>query len=235
MILFTNGCSWTWGGGLGLDKPHQTTTREQLLWPTHLGKLLGADKVVNLAAGCGSSQRIVRTTYDWFLNEYRGEEIVAIIQWTEYCRYEYYVTDNPESDFANEPNKWARVKPGVLLSSAEADYFEAAIKKTEQRFSTYSDLEGMYLQIERFAALANLFAGLKVKYFYWAVPALLPLNSPKMYKDYISNKFNLLHHTSFDGQTLWQYERVSEMDQHPSRVGHQQLADIIYNEIKNRI
>ena len=57
MILLTNGCSWTYGGGLDAHYP----TREELdqvTWPKHLADLLGADEFYNLAAGCGSNQHV---------------------------------------------------------------------------------------------------------------------------------------------------------------------------------
>jgi len=62
MILLVNGCSFTWGGGL--DKQGDQV-RETSVWSHHLGALMNAEKVVNLAAGCGSNQRIFRTTVDY--------------------------------------------------------------------------------------------------------------------------------------------------------------------------
>ena len=64
MILFTNGCSWTYGGGLGLDhKPKEE--RLVKVWPHHLGMMLGSDETINLSYGGGSNSRILRTTFDW--------------------------------------------------------------------------------------------------------------------------------------------------------------------------
>jgi hypothetical protein len=66
--LFTNGCSWTWGGSL--EEYWETEEdRLKLVWPHHLGNLLRADNVVNLSLSCGSNQRIVRTTLNWLLSK----------------------------------------------------------------------------------------------------------------------------------------------------------------------
>jgi hypothetical protein len=64
MILLTNGCSWTYGGSLGLDEIEKQEQRLQSTWPHHLGQLLNVSENVQLAVGCGSNQRIVRTTFD---------------------------------------------------------------------------------------------------------------------------------------------------------------------------
>ena len=59
--LFTNGCSWTFGGGL--DQPDTreriTDLQDNIVWPAHVQRLLNFDKQVNLSAGGGSNQRIL--------------------------------------------------------------------------------------------------------------------------------------------------------------------------------
>lgn len=57
MILLTNGCSWTYGGGLDSHNPPREEL-DQVTWPKHLADLLGADKFYNLADGCGSNQHV---------------------------------------------------------------------------------------------------------------------------------------------------------------------------------
>lgn len=78
MKLFANGCSFTWGGGILeeehqqffsiLDQPkHLIELRERSVWPYFLSEKLKADMCVNYAMGCGSNDRIVRTTLDFFI------------------------------------------------------------------------------------------------------------------------------------------------------------------------
>ena len=141
--LFTNGCSWTAGGSL-----HQLYTNEQLLneitWPNHLGKLLNVDRVINKSAGCGSNQRIFRTTFDWIISQPKDvlENTIAVIQWTEPSRYEYYIPKNNNYDeWVDDELGWAFVKTDVVMSWNEKDHFSSAelVNRENTRFMTYSD------------------------------------------------------------------------------------------------
>ena len=156
MILLANGCSWTWGGGL---EPYVQVgkKRDQLVWPYHLGNLLSATQTVNLAKGCGSNQRIVRTTRDWIMsqNEETLSNTIAVIQWTEPSRYEFYHDPSGEYD----PNKWMLCKIDCVSRDIELDketiqYHE---KLNSQRYITYTDIEGMYRLLEHYESLDNIF------------------------------------------------------------------------------
>jgi hypothetical protein len=102
--LLVNGCSWTAGGGLDDNdtEVHIEHLRNEVLWPAHVKKLMNFDTQVNLAEGCGSNQRICRTTFDW-AHKQDPETLrntTAIIQWSCEDRYEYYVpTDEEKNDF----------------------------------------------------------------------------------------------------------------------------------------
>ena len=93
--LFANGCSWTYGGGFDFadTKENADNMLNNIVWPAQLGKKLGYDKVVNLAEGCGSNQRICRTTFDWVIQA-RPQRLLktlrVIIQWSCEDRFEYY-------------------------------------------------------------------------------------------------------------------------------------------------
>jgi len=81
--LLVNGCSWTYGGGLDrpsrknqFNFPYDPGTKEhmehihgKIVWSAHVKKLMNFDRCVNLAEGCGSNQRICRTTFDWVKEE----------------------------------------------------------------------------------------------------------------------------------------------------------------------
>lgn len=228
MILFTNGCSWTWGGGLEPYHENDDAKRTGLLWPAHLGNKLGAREVVNLSWGCSSNQRIVRTTYDWFLKKYQGEEIIAVIQWTEPSRYEYYVTEDPLNDFSNTATSWALIKSDLLLIPDH----NLSNKLKDDRLHTYTDIEGMYRSITHYAALDNLFKTFNVKYYYWFFKLLLPYGSPEVYIDFVRKNYNFLIKDQLG--CYWEYDRVSPTDNHPSIEGHRELADIIYKAMKSQ-
>jgi len=228
MILFTNGCSWTAGGGL---EPYINSDKDRLplVWPHHLGKLINSEKTINLSAGCGSNSRILRTTFDW-ITEQSPEDLaktIAVIQWSEYSRYEYYVPRNSNNMYENIEDRWARIKVGAILSRYEDDENHKMIR-SNHRLETYTDIEGMYKHIAECDALGTLFSRYNVKYYYWSYGNMVRF-FPKKERDYL-----LQHHNWLDnGISTWEYERIDiKRDPHPSLTGHKQLAEIIYNKIK---
>ncbi len=223
--LFTNGCSWTYGGGLDKDFPSESELAKRV-WPYHLQLSMGFDDHVNLASGCGSNQRTVRTTIEW-LNKQDKEVLkntVAVIQWTEWSRYEYYVpkTNKP---FDNEPERWALCKIGNCISKAETstDYVN---KRNNMRFETYSTLEGYYTHLMQCETLASMFKKFGVKYYYWNfVTPMFTL--PDDLKSLLLDNYNWLEP---NGRHTWIYDRLDN-DPHPSLNGHIQLAEYIKNAI----
>jgi len=221
MILFTNGCSWTYGGGLGLDLPEDNEKRLKSVWPYFLAQKLKIDKVVNLAEGGGSNQRIFRTTLDWLHNTYdKKEEAIAVIQLTDPLRYEFYVTDKID-DFSNDPDKWALVKNDCLLNGPDD---KEAYNDSQIRFKNYTLIEGMYSLIRDCSALSFQFNQFKIKFYFWTYEIYPDVTSYKLLK---TQDFNFLN---FNNE--WEYQRVSASDFHPSFAGHIQLAQLIYDEIK---
>ena len=105
--LFTNGCSWTYGGGL--DNPptteHIKNLHDNVVWPAHLKRKMNFDQCINLASGCGSNQRICRTTFDWLAkqDEETLKNTTAVIQWSQVTRFEYYVNKEGGDDQHVEP------------------------------------------------------------------------------------------------------------------------------------
>ena len=243
MILLTNGCSWTYGGSLGLDEIEKQEQRLQSTWPHHLGQLLNVSENVQLAAGCGSNQRIVRTTFDWLL-EQRSERLkdtVAVIQWTEPTRYEYYEPINYNDSLENIPGRWARVKIDLCLPSeyTPENEYKVAFERSQRRFETTTYQENMYEMVDRISALGSMFKLFGVRYFYWN-----QLNHadqyPKHIKNYYCNNFPWidipqLSHATMNNNHPWIYDRISKTDTHPSFQGHRELADIIYSRIKDQI
>lgn len=227
MILYTNGCSWTYGGGLNLDKPEQKQERLNSVWPYHLGKLLNCEKVVNLAQGCGSNQRIFRTTLNWLMET--PQEILstttAVIQWTEPSRFEIYMPENKNDIFEDRDERWIAIKINAALSNFHFDT-EDIIDDTNKMFQFHTEIEGFYKSLCYFESLHSLFQSFGVKYYYWSHQTdfeVLP-----------SEKNNLLKKYNWLGEpnNKWVYDRVSHTDAHPSFTGHKQLAEIIHSYIR---
>ena len=243
MILLTNGCSWTYGGSLGLDKIEKQEQRLQSTWPHHLGQLLNVSENVQLAIGCGSNQRIVRTTFDWLLEQSseRLKDTVAVIQWTEPTRYEYYEPINYNDSLENIPGRWARVKIDLCLQqdgTPEKEH-KVALERSQRRFETTTHQENMYEMVDRISALGSMFKLFGVRYFYWNQLNLAD-QYPKHVQDYYCDNFPWidtprLSYLDMNDSYRWKYETVSKTDVHPSFQGHRELADIIYSKIKDRI
>lgn len=239
MILLTNGCSWTFGGSLGLDSKEHTEQRLKSVWPYHLGKLMNADEVVQLAIGCGSNQRIVRTTFEWLLaqSKERLADTVAIIQWTEPARYEYYDPVDYDDILENIPDRWARVKVGVCLQSDHTpDGYKFAYDRSQRRFETTSHQEDMYRIVTEMSALAKIFETFGVTYYYWNHTNQVYM-FPQEVKDFYINNFPWVddptHPWNPETDTSgWVYGRISPIDSHPNLQGHIDLANIIYEQIK---
>lgn len=234
--LLTNGCSWTWGGGINHISEQD---RLETVWPHHLMNLLEHDTNVNLSMGCGSNQRIVRTTLDWILQQDREtlDNTVAVIQWTEVSRYEYYSKSAaPEKhnnwDWENDSSNWSLVKAGSCIyppggpKNHYIDYEER--NQSQLRYRTYSDIEGLYSFVSQFTSLAHIFETYNIKYYYWNALGVPVKYFPEPILGYAS-KFNWLNKNHDD----WYYERISKEDCHPNEHGHKRIAQYIFEEIKS--
>ena len=233
MILFTNGCSWTWGGGID-KKDGQILSdqeRSKLVWPYYLGNLLNSDTTVNLSMGCGSNSRILRTTFDWIHEKNTDvlQDTVAVIQWSDYARYEYYIPKDYDEPYENIHERWARAKVGCVISDYE--YQTARLyDRVEKRLETLTDIENMYEHIAACDALGSLFNTYNIKYYYWNFSNKV-IEYPKEVKNYLLSKHRWLD----NGMCDWQYDRVDlKLDPHPSITGQKQLAEIIYNKMKEK-
>ena len=145
--LLTNGCSFTWGGGLTYTNSEE---RWPNVWPGILSKGIGYTDV-NLSAGCGSNARIFRTTHDWITSQ-DPETLAntfAIIQLTEPSRYEFY-----------QPywREWSKIKVDITQVSATSnDEEEYLTELAQKRFEYYTQEEGKYLFLSYLCALKTLF------------------------------------------------------------------------------
>jgi hypothetical protein len=234
--LLTNGCSWTWGGGI--DHYMSDEDRIKNVWPHHLMNLLECDNNVNLSMGCGSNQRIVRTTLDWILKQDREtlDNTIAVIQWSEPSRYEYYSKSTmPERhndwDWENHDNDWALIKAGCCIyppGDRNHVIYEEEFHQSQLRYKTYSDIEGLYSFITQFTALATIFEKYNIEYYYWNALGVPVKYFPDSMKDYAFgfNWINVNHDN-------WYYERISKEDMHPNEHGHKRIAHYIFEEIKS--
>ena len=232
--LFTNGCSWTYGGGL--DQPdtreHITHLQDNIVWPAHVQRLMNFDEKVSLAVGGGSNQRICRTTFDWVVNQPKEvlENTVAVIQWSLLDRYEYYVPHPNDSRFTETKatlndvhlnvkpefitdrhslqdkslSRWAKVSPSSFVSVYENHHSNDVKKIASDRYRTYTDIEGIYTWLSQLSFLHDLFTYHNIEYYYWFFCNEV-FAYPQYIQDYMYERFNFLEP---ERRHMWNYERI---------------------------
>jgi hypothetical protein len=236
MHLFTNGCSWTYGGALDLDAPKQEQERLSVTWPSHLASKLNAT-YTNIATVAGSNQRVVRTTIDWLYDNkefIKNEKVIAIIQWSEPSRFEYY---EPIKDWdldEMDPSRWTFCTPSYVkqqeLTQKVARFF------VDQRLRFYSHQEAAYSTLYNCLTLAKIFDTYNIKYFFWNPLYNLQYCRSNI-RECILNAGTWLDQSHSVLSNEWIYDRVGktsriDCDAHPSRKGHEQIAEIILKELK---
>lgn len=257
MNLFTNGCSFTYGGALGLDGPENNETRLKSVWPYYLGNLLNADNTYNLSDGCGSNDRTLRTTISWLLHHKKHSpeklnNLIAVIQLTELSRYEYYVPKNSKDKFEDindaiggpvvTPSRWAKCKVDLCQHWLIKDYGdppdEFYVDTNDRAISRYTDIEGSYKLLYQIEAFTSIFKKFNIKYFYWDYDDNRLLSVPDHIRDYILNdsaKPWLNWDYELNQMISWKYDVVAKTDFHPSLIGHREVASLMYEKIKNSI
>jgi hypothetical protein len=237
MILLANGCSFTWGGGLNF-REDQEDLRLQHTWPHYLGLKLNRS-VVNLSAGCGSNQRIIRTNLDWISQQTDDvlKNTIAVIQWTDPSRYEYYEPLNSDDYLENFPNRWAKVNAQAVIGCREDSSPEKSKRDHERknkRYETHTMQEDMYRTISDISSMSKIFEDFGVKYYYWTYSHLSDKFLPHIRKYYKTFPWlnEPLNGEPYDWLLHWDYEIISNTDTHPSLLGHQQIADLIFEKIK---
>jgi len=232
MILLANGCSWTFGS---FDEwtDHVAAHRQQWLWPYFLAERMGYEQSVNLAEGCGSNQRIIRTTFDWLAEQTADtlKETVAVIQLTDVARYEYYQPKDSGDPKENIDHRWARVKAGLVLQEQENQ--QRANQRNDLRLETLTPQEESYHWLTTVLSLDSMFRHFGVEYYLWSYTNVYFNYLEPAANFYTSDRFPWLHKEEYDlHYGRWQYQRVSAQDQHPSLVqGHRELAEILHQNI----
>jgi len=229
MKLFANGCSFTWGGGILEEEKNLSNTlspsilrrkdytefREKSVWPWHLHQLLGTEECVNLAMGCGSNARIVRTTLDFFVEKINKQEDVndwlAVIQWTEPSRYEVY------DDRCGQFNL---IKTDVVLPEVSSERFDYLQKRFLEDDKTFNS-EWFTLLV----CLSSFFNKHNIRYVFSLMMPMYNLNN------YCIHNMNWLD-SKIESSVLIDTEKFRYNNIHPNLDGHKYIANRIYNRVK---
>jgi hypothetical protein len=243
MKLFTNGCSFTWGGaiypsiwdnnGNPLDfynSDELNIQRINSLWPYHLSQHLNCDHV-NLSIGSGSNDRIVRTTLDYFtqllVNGQFTTDWVAIIQWTQSPRFEYW---------DDEAECWAMCLPTGSMTESKTDYsYRCHIDKLKNKvYSYYNNKTYSEKFFHQICTLANFFNRYKIKYWFTSLDTDAFKHLQKHQFEYVDKHLNWLNGPTYNFQNFVE-DFHSSGSGHPSLLGHQNIAKNIYNMISEQI
>lgn len=223
--LLANGCSYTYGAGL------DETLREEKVWPNQVKELLGYDRIINLAAGCGSNQRIVRTTIEWILSQPASilENTLAIIQFTNLHRYEYYVPKQNKV-WENHSERWIRNKVDAVVAPYYNDIdINQLVDYNNIRLSTYTDIEGYWTWLVQCEALASIFKRYNIKYYYWNLSGML-INPDEIYYRFLRDNYNWINN---DLHFTCEFDSIPN-DGHPTVNGHRQIAEFSVKYIKTQ-
>jgi hypothetical protein len=244
MILYTNGCSFTAGGGLEpFLNPNNLQNQDDFIkdyvWSKHLGDKLGVEKTINHGRMCGSNHRILRTTFDFLSDtEYDYKDIIVGIQFTTNNRFEYYQSKNNflsdiySSDKENLEENWKQVKVGrneVAIENHEKHILIEETEFTDRFLANYQNslIQDVYDTLFLLNTMQNILEKFGIKqYFFWTDKNFHMNYTPKT-EIFIKKHFPFL---------LIDYKMGVEYlkDSHPSLEGHKKISEILYYYFFNK-
>lgn len=245
MKLFTNGCSFTWGGAIYprlyddqgnlLDYSNTSETNQKRLkdvWPAHLGNLTGAEQVVNLSIGCGSNERIVRTTFDYFTSLIHQQQFskdwCVVIQWSIPHRFEYW---DEGSD------SWTMCMINGSMTSRETDWrhrvqIDDFTKNIWANFNDKTYSQRYWAQV---VGLASFLKSFGIPYWFSNLDTSVLDYLEPYQKEYLQNHVSWLGNASHKKFGDLFEERHDSGSGHPSLLGHKQIAQSIYDLIQDKL
>lgn len=248
MIYYANGCSYTWGGAIysfgledgswapALPANHPfNVNRLKTLYPHHLGKKIGATRIINESLAGGSNYRIVRKTLEYFNNLLLKNKTITdhfvTIQWTEPSRYEFY-DEIEESWVAMTNYSWHFENRKRGYADDYIDDFYNYYYKTQTSKQDFSML------ITQIYALGNFFKSHNIPYLFfrhsgWEYRFI----EEKIITDKNLRKLLLQFNWYRDDVLLFdmQNSKIDKVDDgHPSILGHKQWAELLAEDIRKK-
>lgn len=163
-MLITNGCSFTAAEHLyllnkGAERipPAEGMDHETgMSWSQYLGKRMEMP-VMNLAMGCGSNARILRTTIDYLEQRGKATQFVCI-QWTFPMRFEFY-----------EPieEHWAAINDNTYVVRGGKRTMREAEKYAHWKRHFYTPEQSSYELLGHQLALKSYLNDRDIPFLYW--------------------------------------------------------------------
>jgi Family of unknown function (DUF6071) len=265
-VLYTNGCSFTAGTELEQEDPgisrngadsaetqlRITAHRQHWSWPNQLGKLLGADTVVNEARGGASNARAVRMAIDYvcaFLREARpAEELMVCLGFTDLARNERFETAVAGADGVAARGSWELLKPRLERRWHGADWRARRINRLYYRY-IFSYEQAVIGYLHQLLNLQFMLSSLGVRfYFHDALATNAPLiaqlqpETNRLLQQVRQGTHRSICHL-IGSQTAFQaglsFEEWSLRSGvplgsggHPLSEGHRQWASLLFSEIE---
>lgn len=229
MNIFANGCSYTFGGGLynlvdqeklvDSNNSDDNTNKERLntTWPGRLAKRLKSDNFKNYALSCGSNDRIVRTSIEFYRNLLsQGKSVTnwyAVIQLTYSERFEF---------FDNNNQSWSLVKHNRYIRGDGTLYPQEDQSRLQNYYRYNNKTYWEQKTLNQIMTLGHFFCFHNIPYIFWSMYSDQLLLS-KDGKKYCNKYFNWLH------EDIDHFPKVQKLScGHPTRKGHEELAKIIH-------
>jgi hypothetical protein len=235
MILFTNGCSHT--AGAEIEYEMQGACYEKA-WTHHLSNILKCESI-NLSMSGGSSDRIVRTTIEYFLKkqsetDFDPKQYFVIIAWPGLFRTEIYGENYDEN--------WQ-----TLVIGNDEDY------KKQFDIYLYAYYKAWTIQAKPYPQTINFYHNILLlqyflvsnglKYLFWNASTTIPytLDYLNLYQNQIYKKrfpflmdqaysFTRLCHDN--GQKISEFSRLSGFNSHYDEDAHMWFASYLHDYIK---
>ena len=197
--------------------------RLQVTWPSKLAAHLGCTEFCNQSMGCGSNERIVRKTLEFFIDKINQgidvSDYIAVIQWTEVSRFEF---------FDSISKSWGIVKHDVVAIENDRPVDEHESKELRTSFKYNNTKSWASKLFASIVCLGNFFNQHNIKHVFTMLNCEHSLIGFDQYQiTYCNDNFvwynGDINKSGIDNMNV---DRLGSS--HPSELGHIQIADHIH-------
>jgi hypothetical protein len=249
--LYTNGCSFVAGDG-GTHEAAERRIEEGLTASALVATKLNCEFYNDAMGGVGNDY-IVRTTMKWLLeNEDKWKDLIVLIGWTQFTRFELYNCFTKEYEQLNLQHQLESSFSKSLNSLKLSGIREVPKEISESKFwKTY--MTGFYDFNDRYEKYLDNILYLQlfldsnnIKYVFWdSLWSLLDPRADEFLKKHMLkfNKINLQHWVMGESYYSWSsyLKKIDPLnktttyfpyDEHPNDYGHEVWSEEVYKKIE---
>jgi len=264
--LYANGCSFTAGAELEHEDPRLLGSmipadrfnpdsavrkyRRAMAWPSQLGSLIGAEKVINEARSGGSNARTVRLTTN-FVGQYladggRPGNLLVCVGFTALSRHERFNL-RKGAPGADQDAGWELLKPDLSKWKHHGASRASVAANRAYYVDIYSELQAAIIFVQHVLLLQSLLGGLGIPHYFHDA---LAINDRPLahWKDTLKNTTQLLRpeshrsvhrfgkHVEFAADQSFEFWLTQSglkvaPGGHPLSTGHDGWARLIYADM----